>query len=293
MLSLTHLKVGALFAAVICLLTPTMRAQDEAAEEAAFLEGLEAAAKWEKAGTGKLGNIATVAIPEGYRFTAKAGTEAILAEMGNPPSDTRYGLIGPEDLAWFAVFDWDDRGYVEDTDKEKLDPDDLLGDLKKINKASSKARAEAGYGSLDLVGWAYPPHYNEQTNNLEWALDLVDEEGNHVVNYQTKLLGRFGVIEAVLVCGPEDLEVYLPQFQEMLQGFEFVGGKKYSEFTAGDKVAEGGLVALIAGGAVFAAAKTGVLGMILLKLKKLWIFVLLAISVAFRKIKSFFTGRDE
>lgn len=288
-----HPKISALIAALLSVSSLALYSQNSTAEETDFLAELDAAANWKKEGTGKLGDIAKLEIPGGYRFTERDGAERILAQMGNPPSDTRYGLVGPESLTWFAVFDWDNRGFVEDTDKDQLNPDDLLKDLKKINKTSSKARAEAGYGSLDLVGWAYPPHYNEQTNNLEWALDLVDGEGNHVVNYQTKLLGRFGVMEAILVCSPDELEEFLPQFQSMLKGFEFVGGKKYSEFTAGDKVAKGGLIALIAGGAVFAAAKTGVLGLLLLKLKKLWIFLLAGIIFLFRKIKGFFTGRDE
>ncbi|MCG8600033.1 MAG: DUF2167 domain-containing protein [Verrucomicrobiales bacterium] len=270
-----------------------LSAQDEANDEAEFLAAIDAAAEWERNGTGEIGKIAKVAIPQGYRFTGEIGTEQILAMMGNPPSETRKGLIGPADLRWFAVFDWDARGYVKDDDKDELNPDELLKDLKKINKQSSAAREEAGYGKLDLVGWAYPPHYNEQTNNLEWALDLVDENGERVVNYQTKLLGRRGVMEAVLVCGPDQLEAFLPEFQSMLQGYEFSEGQRYTEFVEGDKVAKGGLVALIAGGAVFAAAKTGLLSAILLKMKKLWIFVVAAIAGIFRWFKSLFTGRAE
>ncbi len=260
--------------------------------EAQFMAEIEGMAKWEKEGLGKLGSIATVEIPGGFRYTGSKGAGDVLEAMGNPPSNTRKGLIAPEDMAWFAVFDWDDSGYVKDDDKDELEPDKLLKKLMDANEASAEARAEAGYGRLDVVGWAYPPKYNEETNHLEWALDLVDESGEHVVNFRTKLLGRHGVMDAILVCGPEELDKFLPEFQSMLVGYGFNEGKRYSEFTSGDKVAKGGLVALVAGGAVFAAAKTGLLSGLLVFLRKGWILVVAGLAAIGNWFKRLFGGRE-
>ncbi len=115
-----------------------------------------------------------------------------------------------------------------------------------------------------------------------------------MVNYETKILGRKGLIEAVLVCGPDELEGYLPEFPSMLQGLAYTDGNKYSDFSAsaGDKVAKGGLIALIAGGAVFAAAKTGILSTILLYGKKLWMFILAGIAFLVNRVKRLF-GRGD
>ena len=110
----------------------------------------------------------------------------------------------------------------------------------------------------------------------------------------TKILGRKGLIEAVLVCGPDELADYLPEFQSMLEGLTYTDGNKYTDFSAsaGDKVAKGGLIALIAGGAVFAAAKTGLLSAILLWGKKLWYVVLAVIAGAVNWVKRLF-GRGD
>jgi len=262
---------------------------------AEFMAEIEKSIDWKQEGAGKIENFATLEIPAGYRFAGGKGTEELMVMFGNPPGDGyRKGMIAPENLEWFAIFMWDDRGYVEDDDRDEIDPDELLKDLKKSNKLSSEARAKAGYGRLDLVDWAYPPQYNPDTNNLEWALDLVDEDGDHVVNYETKILGRKGLIEAVLVCGPDELADYLPEFQSMLEGLTYTDGNKYTDFSAsaGDKVAKGGLIALIAGGAVFAAAKTGLLSAILLWGKKLWYVVLAVIAGAVNWVKRLF-GRGD
>ena len=102
------------------------------------------------------------------------------------------------------------------------------------------------------------------------------------------------MIEAVLVCGPDELADYLPEFQSMLEGLTYTDGNKYTDFSAsaGDKVAKGGLIALIAGGAVFAAAKTGLLSAILLWGKKLWYVVLAVIAGAVNWVKRLF-GRGD
>ena len=46
-----------------------------------------------------------------------------------------------------------------------------------------------------------------------------------------------GAIIAMLVATPETLTETLPKFKTMLSGFDFKTGRKYSEFRAGDKIA--------------------------------------------------------
>ncbi len=60
------------------LLNSPVLGQDEANEEADFLAELDAAAQWERNGTGKIDKMATIQIPQGYRFTGEEGTEEIL-----------------------------------------------------------------------------------------------------------------------------------------------------------------------------------------------------------------------
>ncbi len=273
---------------------PGSEAQPEMTEEE-YQRQFEAAInqlEWQREGVGRIGEQATVDIPAGHRFTRKDGTAQVLELMGNPPSDTRLGLLAPEDLNWFVVFDYDDIGYVKDDEKDELDPTQILADLKEQSKITNEQRRDAGYGGLEVVGWAHPPKYNDRTNNLEWALQLKADSGEEVVNYRTKILGREGVMNAVLVCNPDQLDALLPDFQKRLASFQYLGGKKYAEFISGDRMAQVGLVGLIAGGTVFAAAKTGLLAKLLLSLKKLWVIIIAAVVGGFQWLKRMLTGRS-
>jgi uncharacterized membrane-anchored protein len=56
-----------------------------------------------------------------------------------------------------------------------------------------------------------------------------------------------------------------------MKGFTYVPGQTYGEFKPGDKIAEYGLAALVAGGAGVFAAKTGLFA-------KLWKFILAGLA---------------
>ncbi len=180
--------------------------------------------------------------------------------FGNIPTNIENGLICPSDLSWFVVFEFTDDGYVNDDEKDSLDADAILKDLKAGNAAGNERRKEMGLETLTLLGWAVPPNYNPQTNNLEWATKLQGEDGGVTINFFTKLLGRYGIMNATLVCNPDALDAILPDYQNLLTTYEYNSGNRYSEFKEGDKIAKYGLTGLIAGGALFAAAKTGLLG---------------------------------
>ncbi len=61
----------------------------------------------------------------------------------------------------------------------------------------------------------------------------------------------------VLVADSLELKSSVNSFKHALAGYHFVEGEKYSEFKKGDRVAEFGLAALIAGGAAAVATKKG------------------------------------
>jgi uncharacterized membrane-anchored protein len=151
------------------------------------------------------------------------------------------------------------------------------------NDAPANAeRKKMGYPALHTRGWAKAPFYNEATNNLEWALELESESGGRTVNFNTRLLGRYGVMESVLVCDPEILDEVLPEYQKLIAGFQYADKHSYSEYRSGDRVAEYGLTALIVGGGAAVAAKTGLLAVFFKFFAKLGkgAFLLVAAAVA-------------
>ena len=149
---------------------------------------------------------------------------------------------------------------------------------------------------MQLAGWEVEPAYDPATHYLLWGLRL-SSEGQETINYNTRMLGRTGVMSANLVVDPENFQAALPQSKKLLADYQFTSGSRYSEWRSGDKVAQYGLTGLITGGLVVAAAKTGLLaklGVILAKSAKLIIIGIVALGAAiakfFRKIAAFFGG---
>jgi len=239
-------------------------------------------------GPAKVGidNHAEIQVPDGFKYTGASGTRKLLELMHNPTDGSELGILTDDKLEMFLLFEFEDIGYVKDADKEKLDADKLLTSLREGQEQGNKARVERGWAPLEITGWHTPPFYNPQTNNLEWCIQG-QSRGHTFVNYNTRILGRRGVMSATLLGDPEQLGESLPAAKKLLATFNFVDGKKYSQFLPGDKVAKYGLTALVVGGAVGIAAKTGFLAKIALSLGKLWkalILGLIGIGAAIKKL---------
>jgi uncharacterized membrane-anchored protein len=214
-----------------------------------------AALHWQKGPTeAQLGSTATLKVPDGMMFLDSADTRRFLELTGNPPRDNNYTLA-PADHTWFAIFRFDSRGYVKDD--EKLDPDALLKALQDGDARGNQERGRLKMTPLYTDGWHVPPHYDPQTKRLEWGVRLRTDQGDKIVNYTVRILGRRGVMQAILVSDPQQLDRDMVTFKAALQGYDFAAGQRYAEFRAGDHVAEYGLAALVVGGAAAAAAKTG------------------------------------
>jgi len=242
---------------------------------------------WVREGSGKLGSYATIDIPSGFRFTAASGTKKMMELMGNIPGKTEQGMLAPEDLSWFVIMEYDASGYVADTDKDKLDADAIISQIKEGQEQANEVRKERGLEMLTIGGWAVPPQYIDKTNNLEWGLRVLGESGGESVNYLTKLLGRKGVMSVTLLCGPDELQSVLPVYQNLLNGFAFNPGQTYGEYVKGDKLADYTLAGLITAGAGFAAVKSGLLGklgMLFAKLGKGAILIVVAIGAGLKKL---------
>ncbi len=247
-----------------------------------FVDSLD----WKTEGEGPLGSMATLKVPAGYRFTGGAGTIKLMEVYGNLTNGSELGYIAPLDMGWFAVFEFQDCGYVKDDEKNKLDADKILKQLKDGQVEANKELAKRGMPTLEVLGWQTPPFYNPQTNNLEWAIRLRDGAGGQTINYKTKLLGRRGVMDVVLVCDEDQLSGVIPQYQKLLKGFAYQKEESYAAFSKGDKIATYGLTGLIVGGGLLAAAKTGLLA-------KLWKPILAGLVVIGAFFKRIFTGKTQ
>lgn len=171
----------------------------------------------------QIGTQATLQVPDGYAFLDEGNTRKFLELMGNPPRDGHY-LIAPESLKWFAVFSFDPSGYVKDD--EKIDPDQLLKALKESDEPANDERKRLGMPAIYTDGWDVTPHYDAETKRLEWGVRLRTDENEQIVNYTSRLLGRSGVMSAILVSDPESLRADAIEFKSTLNGFNFVSGEQ-------------------------------------------------------------------
>jgi len=257
---------------------------------------------WQNGPTvGKLGDIAEIKIPEGFRFSGVDGTRKFLELTQNPPSGDELGVLIPERKEnepagdfWFVIYEFHEIGYVKDDDRDKLDADALLKELQTNTEAGNKERAKRGWPAYNIDGWYRAPFYDISTKNLTWATrgHSVDNGKNeNSVNYSIRILGRRGTMDVDLVLGPEVVSNVLPQFTEVMKGFSFKAGHTYAEFRRGDKVAEYGLAALVAGGAAAVALKTGLLA----KFWKLIVAAFVALSAMIKRginyLKRVLTGK--
>ena len=182
-------------------------------------------------------------------------------KLSNNVSSGKSSFFGPNDSSWDGYFDFNEVGYVKD-DKD-FDADELLKQARIDQKSANKYRREQGWEAFQIIGWEYPPNYDERSNRLQWAYLIEDESKNRFVNYETRILGRNGVMEVVLVSTPDNLNTAVNELNNMLSSYNFNAGEKYSEYKQGDRVAEFGLAALIAGGVAAVASKKGLWAMLM------------------------------
>jgi uncharacterized membrane-anchored protein len=243
-----------------------------------------------------LGKTAEMKLPEGYHFVGPDYLDRYFELTRNTRGGNEVGVVlAPND--WTLYFDYDDVGYVKDDDKDKLNADKLMKSMTENQEAANEARKERGWDEMKLGGWATQPHYDEKTHYLKWAFNLSSSQDGFKevwVNGNIRLLGRGGVMNLTLVSDAAAFKQAEVEADQLIAGgFNYVAGQKYSEFKAGDKVAQYGLAALVLGGGVAAAAKMGLLakfGVFLGKAWKLVVGAIVAIGFGIKKLLNKVTG---
>lgn len=235
---------------------------------------------------------------ENFRYLSPADTDRLLVEgWGNPKGESTLGMILPASVSpldaagWGVIVEYEDSGHVSDSDAKEINYDELLADMQKGTKENNAERAKAGYGSIDLVGWASKPFYDAGGHRMHWAKELKfsESEGN-TLNYNIRVLGREGVLILNAVAGMNQFAAIRPELENVVKVAEFTPGNRYTEFNAStDRAAEYGLAALVAGGV---AAKAGWLAPILIFFKKFVVLILLGLGWLGKKVLGIF-GRGK
>jgi uncharacterized membrane-anchored protein len=242
-----------------------------------------------------LGTVAHYELGEGQVFVGPDSLDKFYQLTHNTRAGNEVGVVlGP---GWSLFFDYDSVGYVKDDEKDKLDATKLLASIRERQTADNQARKEKGWDEMQIQGWAAPPHYDEKTHNLKWAMTLASSADNYKetwINENIRLLGRAGIMNVTLVCNVDNFPPAMAQTDRLLAAnFGYIQGQRYAEWKKGDKIAAYGLSALVLGGGAAVAAKMGLLGKLgglFAKFAKLVIAGLVALGAAVAKLWRRITG---
>lgn len=241
----------------------------------------------------------TMDMGDNYYFLKPKDSQKILGDLwGNPANPDVLGMIfqrgtdGYSNDYAVAVY-FEPVGYVSDEDASTIDYDDLLKDMKDQTRDEAAARRAEGYEGMDMVGWGADPKYDAQNHTLSWApLLKFDSAETNTLNYNMRFLGRKGVLEFRYIADEEALPILNEAIPAMADLAAFNPGHRYSDFDPKtDKVAAYGLAGLVAGGAV--AKKLGLMGFLILFLKKGWIIIIAALAFGRRFISGFFGRKSQ
>ncbi len=222
----------------------------EVDEAAAF----EATLKFQQGKVTVGDGLATLNVPNNFRYLSPADAERVLVAWGNPPGSTQLGMLFPTtvsptaDDSWGVVISYTEEGHVKDDDADDVDYAELLTDMKKETQESNAEREKQGFGRVSLIGWAEPPHYDAKTKKMYWAKELDFGGENHTLNYDIRVLGRKGVLELSAVASVKQLSIVKAEMPKVLAFVEFNTGSRYADFNPDvDTVAAYGIGALVAG----------------------------------------------
>jgi len=239
-------------------------------------------------------NLAILQVPAGYRFLSAKQSQYVLSQLwGNPPDSSTLGMLFPEnkgpfsDSSYAIEISYSEEGYINDDDAVDLDYNDLLKEMQSDTRDANPARAQEGYPTVELIGWASPPFYDAKNHKLHWAKELrfQDAESN-TLNYNIRILGRNGYLVLNVIGGMDVLPAVKKNIDPVLASVNFTQGNRYSDFNPDiDQVAAYGVGGLIAGKVL---AKVGFFALIL----KFWKVIVGLVMAAYYYIRKKF-GKNE
>ncbi len=240
---------------------------------------------------------ATLHLGDQFYFLPPEEAKRVIVEAWHNPAANADGVLGvvfPKGKtfadSWGAIVTYEAAGYVSDKDAKTADYNKLLTQSRDGEDEINQNRQKAGFPTIHLVGWAQAPTYDPVSHSEIWAKqvrfggDTVD-----TLNYDTRILGRNGVLSLNLVSDINNLTETRTAASSLAKGAQFDSGVRYEDYKQGiDKKADYGVAGLVAAGlGVAAAQKFGLLALIALFAKKALVLIIAlgaGIAAKFRKL---------
>jgi uncharacterized membrane-anchored protein len=232
-----------------------------------------------------LGHEIALDLPATYLFLGMPDADRLMQKLGNLANQNLLGLVVPADeqQGWVITVRYNEDGHIDDG--EQIDATALLDTIRESTEQGNDERIKRSFKANHVTGWFESPRYDRERHRLVWGL-LIKSDGDEsqMLNYNTHVLGRRGVLALDLVTPPERLPVDRVHAAAAIEAAHFRKGARYEDFDKKtDKVAEYGLVGLILGGAGLGAAKLVKIGL----LAKFWKVILAALIAGKKAIAAF------
>lgn len=175
-------------------------------------------------------------VPAGFAFLEPYETTWAADNLLGKEVEGEYALYAQAGT-WTVFIRYDESGYVRDTGR--IDADALL----RLIRAHEEAQARAGGPHQRTVGWARPLRYDRTSRRLDYST-LVETPAGAKWTHETRILGRRGFFTFSLASDVSFDEAY-SVFETALAGFVITAGHRYEDFRPGDKLASGGIAAMV------------------------------------------------
>ena len=184
-----------------------------------------------------------------------------------------------------------DEGYVTIDDWKSVKPEDLIAEMRQVQKDWKDQLKEAGKNYVEELDWVYKPTFDQEKNAV-----YVSYEGSwngkkgRYKSMQTNsiVLGRNGYLDLSFVTSitNETTNTELKQIANLAKNFtdgiDFLEGSKHADYKSGDKIAALGIGGLVAGTlGVKVLAKVGILAKFTPLLIKYWWIIFAPIAAIF------------
>ncbi|MFD2246928.1 DUF2167 domain-containing protein [Pontibacter ruber] len=239
--------------------------------------------------------MAKIVVPKGFRYLDAKQSEYVLTELwGNPASGTTLGMLVPEGKGvldadtWVFDIEYEDMGYVKDTDAADIDYTELLETMQEDMTEANKERVANGYDEIKLIGWASQPYYDNNKKVLHWAKELnFGGAESNTLNYNVRVLGRKGVLMLNAIADMNSLPEVKQNIPLILNSVTFEQGHSYFDFDPNvDEVAAWTIGSLVAGKIL---TKVGFFALLL----KFWKVIALAIVGGGSALMKLLKGRKK
>lgn len=202
-------------------------------------------------------DVAELTLGERFYYLSPDDATRVLTEAWANPANAQgnWGMIVPagstpfDQDAWGLVINYLDEGHVSDEGHEQIDFESLLPLMREETETQNAARQQAGFGAVELLGWAAPPVYDTNRRALYWGKALKFEDSEvATLNFNLRILGRRGVLQMTAIGTLDQLDQIRAEVEPMLEAVRFVEGYRYEDFVEDtDRLADYGIDRLVAG----------------------------------------------